>query len=456
MSTTTKDPHATAPTITGDVDMGDALPWFEGAIEIEEIAETVGAPPTPPPVPKARAVKQPSAKRQAEPLVDEGEIARGGMGSIRKLYDPELRRRIAMKVHEPSSDPNAELRFIEEARIIGLLDHPNTVPVHDLVVGHDGKPTYTMKLVSGETLTELIAEQKTIGDLEHILNCLIKACEALSFAHGRGVIHRDLKPDNVMIGSHGQVYVMDWGCAQVIGENATLVDGRQDEEGMVVGTVAYMAPEQARGHIAKIDARTDVFGVGAMLYKTLTGAPPYTGKLLEALELAQSAKVKPPAEFTNNSIKPPPQLSEIAMKAMSMDPAERFQSAGELATELRAFLRGGNWFPLQVFAAGAIIVREGDPADAAYIITKGKCEVRKADSGDALLRTLQEGDVFGETAIFADSPRSASVIAIDEVSAVVVDRASIEHLTGTSWLGMFVKALADRFLDVDAKLSKSL
>ncbi len=156
--------------------LSEALPWFDGAVELEEEVDAEAETPSPPPVPAA-----PSADRQTKPLQDEGEIARGGMGSIRKLYDPELRRRIAMKVHEPSSDPKAEQRFIDEARIIGLLDHPNIVPVHDLVVGADGTPTYTMKLVSGLTLTDLIAAQKTLRDLEHILNCLIKVCEALSF-----------------------------------------------------------------------------------------------------------------------------------------------------------------------------------------------------------------------------------------------------------------------------------
>ncbi|MBL4635927.1 MAG: protein kinase [Kofleriaceae bacterium] len=444
MSTSNKPPLP--PTI---ITVADRLPWFDGTVELEEEA----LPATPPPVPKM--APEANHHRQIKPMHDEGEIARGGMGAIHKLYDPELRRSIAMKVLEPSSDVHAEQRFIDEARIIGLLEHPNIVPVHDLVVGEDGKPSYTMKLVSGSTLTELIARQKNVRDLENILNCLIKVCDALSFAHSRGIIHRDLKPDNIMIGSHGQVYLMDWGCAQVLSDTSDITDGRQDEDGMVIGTLAYMAPEQALGRISKIDARTDVFGVGAMLYKALTGTPPYSGTAMVALVMAQKAEVRPPEEATENSVKPPPQLSAIAMKAMAKSPEDRFQSVDDIAEELRAFLRGGNWFPLQTFAAGEVIVGEGDRADAAYIITKGQCEVRKAGS-DTVLRILREGDVFGETAIFADTPRSASVIAIDEVSAVVVDRSSIEHITETSWLGMFVKALADRFLDVDSRLSDSL
>ena len=134
----------------------------------------------------------------------------------------------------------------------------------------------------------------------------------------------------------------------------------------------------------------------------------------------------------------------IAMKAMAPRPEDRYQSVDELAAEIQAFLRGGNWFPLHKFAAGSIIVREGAPADAAYIITAGTCEVRKVDAKgqNVVLRRLTAGDVFGETAIFANAPRSATVIALDEVSAVVVERTALEHLVRSSWLGLFVKALA--------------
>ncbi len=438
------------------MDEDKALPWFEGVLE-EESSSSSSPPASSRPVPAspARSIKRDSSLR------DEGEIARGGMGSIRRLYDPELRRHVAMKLLGDSrSDPNAAQRFIDEARITGFLDHPNIVPIHDLVIDDEGVASYTMKLVEGQTLTELIAKQRTLGDLEHILSCLIKVCEALSFAHGRGVIHRDLKPDNIMVGSCGQVYVMDWGCAQVFGDDRSIVDGRQDKEGIVIGTVAYMAPEQAKGHIGQIDARTDVFGMGAIVYNALTGSPPYTGPtMIKTLIKAQGGEIRPPEDVSDCSMKPPPHLSEIAMKAMAKDPKDRFQTTDELADHLRSFLKGGNWFPLQKFASGAVIVRENDPPDAAYIITKGRCEVRKADVNDpsqtVVLRMMEAGEVFGETAIFADAPRSATVVAVGEVSVVVVDRAAIERLTRASWLGLFVKALADRFLDIDARLAKT-
>ncbi len=430
----------------------EAIPWFDGTLEDSE-AVTARRPPPPP----SQRVT-PRAARVAARLRDDGEIARGGMGSIRRLYDNELRRFIALKVIDSTlgNDPYAAQRFIDEARITGMLDHASVVPVHDLMAEDRGKASYTMKLVQGRTLSELIAAQKTRRDLEEILLSIIKVCDALSFAHSRGVIHRDLKPDNIMLGSFGQVFVMDWGCAQVIGDRA-IVEGDVEPDGMVIGTVQYMAPEQARGMISQIDARTDVFALGAVLYKVLTGTSPYPGPVSEALPLAQRATFRPLDEASGVAVKPPPHLSQIVIKAMAKDPADRYQSVEELAEALRQFMRGGNWFPLHKFAAGAVIVREGDRADAAYIITAGRCEVRKRDPNDpsrhVVLRVMQAGEVFGETAIFADTPRSASVVALDDVSAVVVERTALDSLVASSWLGLFVKALADRFLDVDARLA---
>ncbi|MEO8844648.1 MAG: protein kinase [Kofleriaceae bacterium] len=428
-----------------------AIPWFEGALE-ESHAPTT----KPPPLRRLPAPRPQVASR----LRDEGEIARGGMGSIRRIYDTELRRHLARKIIDPKlgADPFSAQRFIDEARITGMLDHANVVPIHELEADDRSTASYTMKLVEGQTLAELISAQRTRGDLEHILQCLIKACDALSYAHSRGIIHRDLKPDNLMVGSYGQVYVMDWGCAQVIGDRS-IVDGDVEPDGMVIGTIQYMAPEQARGMVSEIDARTDVFAMGAVLYKVLTGTCPYPGRLEVALPAAQRAEFPPPDEATGAGIKPPPHLSQIVMKAMSARPADRYQSAEELAEALRQFLRGGNWFPLHKFPRGTVIVREGDAAAAAFIITAGRCEVRKRDPKDPgrffTLRVLQTGDVFGETAIFADVPRSASVVALEDVSAVVVERTALESLVASSWLGQFVKALADRFLDVDARLANA-
>jgi serine/threonine-protein kinase len=365
-----------------------------------------------------------------------------------KLINPHL-----------ASDGSMAQRFIDEARVTGALDHPNIVPLHDLLTDDPLRASYTMKLVAGETLTEKIGKQKSRRDVEQILETIISVCNAMSFAHSRGIVHRDLKPDNIMVGDFGEVYVMDWGCALVKGDRS-LVDTAPDEDGTVIGTVQYMAPEQARGDVSATDARTDVFALGAILYKALTGKAPYLGPLETTLKAAERGNYRPIDDHAGGvAVMPPPQLTRIVKKAMAYDPARRYQSAADLAEALRGFLRSGDWNLPHVFRAGTVIVNEGDKAEAAFIIKEGRCEVRKRDPDDparsTVLRVLGPGDVFGETAIFADAPRSASVVALDDVRAVVIERAELERWMAGGALGTFVKTLAARFLEHDKRLQQA-
>lgn len=410
---------------------------------------------------------------------DEGPIGRGGMGGVHRVLDRVMLRRSAMKVLDQAQRGEARqvLRFLEEAQITGQLDHPNIVPVYDIGVAADGLPAFfTMKLVEGETLAKLVAEA---GDsvlagarLERLLQILLKVTDAVSFAHSRGVIHRDLKPSNVMVGTHGQVYVMDWGLAVLHGQRkngeeppvsvgtaiAELADDDGSRHAPIAGTPAYMAPEQAYGYVERIDARTDVYGLGGILYHLLTGTHPRPStNLVETLLRARKGEVTPFAEAAP-SRKLPPGLCRIAMKALSALPADRHESVEAFKNELEGFLRGGGWFAARRFPAGTAIVVQGDAPDAAYIITEGRCSVVKT-VGDRvdILRELGPGDVFGETAIVTEQPRSASVIAIDDVEVRVVTRESLEQeLERSVWLGAIVKALAERFRDLDARLSRQV
>jgi serine/threonine-protein kinase len=213
-----------------------------------------------------------------------------------------------------------------------------------------------------------------------------------------------------------------------------------------------MAPEQAQGRHDEIDHRTDVFALGAVLYEVLTCRPPYRGPVNEALAKAAVAHIDPPEEVGGNAL--PPGLCEIAMKAMRRDPAERYQSVDELHTALEGFLRGGGWFATRRFEPGAVIVAEGDEADAAYVIVEGVCEVHRG-SGAArqVLRTLRPGDVFGETALLSAEPRSASVTAREPVTVKVVTRDAFDRELGHSaWLGALVRQLAQRFLELEREV----
>jgi serine/threonine-protein kinase len=227
-----------------------------------------------------------------------GEIARGGIGVILRGQDPALGRELAVKVLRADHRDNPEMRqrFLEEAQIGGQLQHPGIVPVYELSWFDDGRPFFTMKLVQGRTFAALLdGRPDPRDDLPRFLTIFEQVCQTVAFAHSRGVIHRDLKPSNVMVGGFGEVQVMDWGLAKVLPRDS--VTGapvaRSAEEskaiqtvrsgstaaasrtGAVLGTPAFMPPEQARGEVDRIDERADVFGLGAILCVILTGQPPY-------------------------------------------------------------------------------------------------------------------------------------------------------------------------------------
>ena len=395
--------------------------------------------------------------------VPRGEIARGGMGAIQRVFDRVLLRTVAMKtlLYPAKSGPRAD-RFVEEAQITGQLDHPNIVPVYEFGATSDDRAFFTMKLVSGRTLGEAIAELHREGfpsdGLEKVVAVLLKVCEAVAFAHSRGVIHRDLKPANIMIGTHGQVYVMDWGLGLLrAAPAATDVEGavrtaQEPErlEGRIEGTISYMAPEQAQGRLDAVDERTDVFALGAILYEVLTNRPPYSGRDFGvSLAAASAAKITPPQDHCLHLL--PPGLCEIATKAMQANPARRHPSAEAFGAELGVFLRGGGWFGTLRVLDGEVILREGDAADAAYVIVEGSCEVfRERDGRRTVLRTLRPGEAFGEASLLSARPRTASVVALGDVTLKVVTADALDRELGRSaWLGTLMEQLASRFVELD-------
>src|SRR5262245_8664322 len=238
-----------------------------------------------------------------------GEIARGGMGAVLRGRDVDLGRDLAIKVLLPKHvhRPEVAQRFVEEAQIGGQLQHPGVVPVYD--IGRFGeRPFFTMKLVKGHTLQALLADRADPSlDRPRLLGIALQVAQTLAYAHAKGVIHRDLKPANVMVGAFGEVQVMDWGLAKVLPEGGLADEerasraqeqpedvttirtarsvgsgyGSDTEAGSLLGTPAYMPPEQANGYVANLDRRCDVFGLGAILCEILTGKAPYVGRSAE-------------------------------------------------------------------------------------------------------------------------------------------------------------------------------
>ncbi|MGI5861959.1 MAG: protein kinase domain-containing protein [Myxococcales bacterium] len=404
----------------------------------------------------------------ADRIVDQGVIAKGGMSTVRLAYDNNLLRHVAMKVLSPkiAAKPQEAQRFLEEAQITGQLEHPNIPPVHEVGIDDEGTHYFTMKYVRGITLEEMLTDQSfSVHDeakLFEVLQVFVKTCQAIGYAHSRGVIHCDIKPRNVMVGSHGQVYVMDWGIARLIGtprpsgaESRTLVEisgerARPQDEGRVMGTVGYMSPEQAKGYNTLLDTRSDVFQLGALLYRILTGRAPYiTNTPQETLVLAAACQWTAPEVIDKHL---PRRLCAIVAKAMALRPDDRYQTVEQLQKDVEAFMRGVGRYPTRTFKPGALIVEEGDTGNEAYVILEGRCRAFKLDvSGERrVLREMGRGVVFGEAAAFASASRTASVEAVNETTVAVITRESLANEIGPV-AGPFVTALAERFHDIDER-----
>ncbi|HSU42309.1 MAG TPA: serine/threonine-protein kinase [Polyangiaceae bacterium] len=392
------------------------------------------------------------------------ELGRGGMGRIHPATDRNLLRHVALKRLAKELVTEAFYRdgFVAEAQITGQLEHPNIVPVHELALDEHGVPYFTMKLVQGQGFHQWLREPGrppgTTQRLEEGLEIFLKVCDAIAYAHHRGVIHRDLKPDNIIVAGFGQVYVMDWGLARLTRTRPASGSNAQMEAPGPVGTPAYMSPEQARGNPREMDERSDVFGLGAILYEIVCGFTPF-GPEIDAdriIELSRAGRVIP-IEQQARGVGISKRLRNIVMKAVQPRPTDRYQSVAELRDDVRSFLLGGLHLPRRAHAAGELIIREGEAGDAAYIIVSGQCRAfRQIGEQQETLETMGPGDVFGEMALLLDEPRYASVEAMEPVTLLVVDRATLtEGLGVEGWTGALVRALAERFRALEATVRSS-
>jgi len=291
------------------------------------------------------------------------EIARGGMGKVIEVEDNDLRRSVALKVLRKEMLDRSDLveRFLEEAQITGQLEHPNIVPVHEMGVDGAGNLYFTMKFVEGSSLSEVLLRLREGNrdtereyPLLRLLDTFIKICEGMSFAHNRGVIHRDLKPANIMVGRFGEVQVMDWGVAKVVGrqfrsfdnDSGIVLTDRLDAGsvhtmmGSVIGTPSYMSPEQAKGDIDIINHKSDIFSLGVILYEMLCLRSPWTGKSSdEVLEQVREMTPMKPRE-RNPEAEIPAELERLALKCLEKDPEARIDTVKELAENVRSFIEG--------------------------------------------------------------------------------------------------------------------
>jgi serine/threonine protein kinase/WD40 repeat protein len=388
-------------TFLNDQPVSGATPWPPGArlriggtvlnlavaADPATIPESLYTPPSPAPLSPFESANASAASaggdgllrrqlrlttRQAQQLEIGREVARGGMGAVRTAHESATRRTVAMKVMLQPESPQDGVRFITEARITAQLEHPNIVPIYDLGLDAEGQPFYTMKLVEGITLMrvlQLLKEgvRETVEryPLSTLLTIFQKLCDALAFAHARGVIHRDLKPANIMLGKYGEVLVMDWGLAKIIGakqpaspegvdpaaETALSNPHLGEEEtfnthvGAILGTPQYMSPEQARGEIEELDARSDIFVLGLILYEILTLERAFSGRNSAEI-ISRVAEFEGPLPMPVVRIRHlpggdvPESLAAVVHKATAPEKDRRYSAVAELQHDLEAYQNG--------------------------------------------------------------------------------------------------------------------
>lgn len=301
---------------------------------------------------------------------DLGELGSGGMGVVRRVFDRELGRTMAMKIlrSEHIDSPVSVARFIDEAQVTAQLQHPGVIPVYELGTLSDGRAYFTMQEIRGRNLLQVISEVHAASSLNiwrsspagwsfrRLVRVFQRVCETVAYAHENNVIHRDLKPENIMVGQNGEVLLVDWGIARVqdaerisgqiraVPSNAVITErsaqsARLTHEGAVTGTPSYMAPEQAMGELDKIDARTDIYCLGAILYEILCGHAPYEGTSSLAV-LVQVTTTAPRAVTSFDTPPLPATLVKLCEQAMERAPEDRLESARHFADAVSSWLEG--------------------------------------------------------------------------------------------------------------------
>jgi tRNA A-37 threonylcarbamoyl transferase component Bud32 len=306
------------------------------------------APPPPQPVVEPTVAYRPAQPSRPSPSAEEtvlnvaasrqmigryeviSELGRGAMGIVYKARDPAIDRLVAMKTYiagADGADDEFRYRFEREARAAGKMSHPGVVTVHDLVKDDSGQPHIVMEFVDGTTLTRLLAEQRLA--FEQAVDIGIELAQALDYAHTQGLVHRDIKPDNIIIARDGRAKIMDFGIARMGGADLT-------QAGQILGTPSFMAPEQFRS--SRVDGRADLFSLGSTLYFVFTGEKPFKGSsMVEVAHAITTAEPRPPSVARAHL---PPAIDAILKKCLEKNPEDRYQTARELAAALKALAAG--------------------------------------------------------------------------------------------------------------------
>lgn len=400
-----------------------------------------------------------------------GLLGIGGMGEVRRVYDPVLKRALALKVaHARLLElPNLLARFVEEAQVQAQLQHPNLVPVHELGVLADGRPYFTMDVIHGRSMSSVIADvhlaatQARVStrdgwSMQRLLGAFATVCRAVGFAHDKGVVHRDLKPGNIMLGAFGEVRVVDWGLAKVRGRpelaelvgSLVLVETDRAAEasqatwvGSIAGTPAYMPPEQALGEVHRIDARSDVYALGAVLYELLAGEPPYrSDDPHNPSSVLDQVRRGPPRPLVHVARQPvAAELVDMVERAMSREMEARYADGNALAAALEASLDGSL---RREQARGIVSEAEGLLPRAARL--RGQAASLRTVAGEWLREVPVWSSEDDKAAAWSEEDRAAALEREAELLEVAREQKLQAALSHSSDLPEAHAALAETYL----------
>jgi len=403
-------------------------------------------------------------------------LGQGSVGLVERVFDAQVGRVVARKTLRPEmrDDANALRAFVNEAKILGSLDHGGVIPIFDAYFSEDGRPVYTMREMEGQSLAALLQMDHKTGKvvplrLDRTLRIIRQLCEALAHTHDRGVIHLDLKPQNVVIQGYDEVVLVDWGTAyrfsseravqklDAFPELASLAKLIPEEEDLIVGTPRYMSPEQTERSRPDLTPASDIFSLGILFYQMLTGRLPFEGESLEEILFHIRESEPPFPHRLDRSIHR--RLSSIVLRMLEKAPADRYSSFAEILAELRAFRSSGAEFPERSFAAGERIFTEGEEGDFACVIAVGEVEISTGEGERRrVLGRHFEGEVFGELALLREMPRSATATALGETRVRVIDHSALtKEVEGLSpWVLAILGGVVERFVDRSERLVELL
>jgi serine/threonine-protein kinase len=402
------------------------------------------------------------------------DIGAGGLSQVSSHFDTYLNRIVALKELKSgnlSSDIKVQ-SFINEAKLTSYLNHPGVAPVFDAFVGEGGRPCYTMKLHEGEELAQLLKSSDVFAvgprlPLTRTLDIFSRLAETLAYVHDRGVLHLDIKPENIMVGEYGEVTVVDWGAARLYDrkpfeeylrrftDKTELATFEREQANYVLGTPPYMSPEQTNTPRDLLTPGSDIFSAGVVLYEMLAGRRPF--RALVAQEVMRQVREDEPEPMEKLNPDVPRRLIQICSKMLEKQPMKRYRSFRQVLDDLNEFRETGQAFAVKTYEPGEVIFNENDTGDYAFTIVSGKVEIIKGSaSGGQVLASLGPGEIVGELAILTKSPRTATAKAVEKTTVRIMGaedvRAETEKLS--PWVGTMIKLLSERLIDMDEKLVK--